>query len=151
MQDESGVSPSEAKARIENWKEAFAQMVANGFMMLSKQDGDDVMARIHQLLPAIEINGAKPQVWTRKKPTVPGTYWIWAKNLGFSQMCFAMNSRTGAGLFLTTMGGAMIKTPVSGDELFEGQWICGPIAEPDDPPAAKQEQLSGKGGWNGRA
>lgn len=134
MSDENGISPEEAKNRIEEWKEAFAQMIAKGFMMLSKEDGDDVQARVYQLYPALQNDSASFK-WTRKKPTVPGTYWIWAKNLGFSQLCFAMNSRNGTGLFLTTTGGAMLKTPVGGDELFPGQWICGPIMEPpEDPP-----------------
>lgn len=134
MSGEKGISPEEAKKRIEDWKEAFAQMIAKGFMMLSKEDGDDVQARVHQLYPALMNNSASFK-WTRKKPIVPGTYWIWAKNLGFSQLCFAMNSRSGTGLFLTTMSGAMIKVPLTGDELFEGQWLCGPINEPGDPPA----------------
>lgn len=135
MSERNDIASEEARIRIEEWKEAFAQMIAKGFMMLSKEDGDDVMARVYQLYPALKMEGVQFK-WTRKKPTVPGTYWIWAKNLGYSQLCFAMNSRTGGSLFLTTMGGAMLKTPVGGDELFAGQWICGPILEPqEDPPS----------------
>lgn len=118
---------------VEDWIESLAIHFVKSRNLLSEREQKRLDERIRHLC-AFEIGASSRPEWTRKKPVEPGTYWIYSKRIGFSQLCFAMKSKNGLGIFITTAGGGLIKTPEYGDELYEGQWVCGPIYDPKNNP-----------------
>ena len=126
------ISNPPTRAMVADWIDSIVSVVRRSRDLLDESAKAAFDSKMLQAIPS-ESRSLHPE-WTRKKPMEAGTYWIWSKRIGFSQLCFVMTSPTGAGLFISTIGGSIVKMPESGDELFPGQWICGPIYDPRDTP-----------------